>query len=83
MNEANRRQAEIDSFQAFREIGETFNYLGRICVVTGHSKFDPISGVLPRLTFDYADNLGVIHSEIASIEKLPAIKAQQTDNEAL
>ena len=45
----NRTQACIDKLQEFRKVGETFNYLGRTCVVTGHSDFYPYLGIVPML----------------------------------
>ena len=72
-------QQYIDEFKAFRDIGETFNYLGRTCVVTGHFTVDFFcygGSRMPGLTFNYADDLGVIHSMVASIRELPGLIKQ-------
>lgn len=71
---------ELKAFKAFREVGETFNYLGRTCVVTGHADFHPYVGVIPMLKFDYADDHGIIHSMSANIRELPALVKQQLHN---
>lgn len=45
----------------WRSLGQTFDYLGRTCIVTGHWWVvfdDSVTGI----TADYADELGVIHS---------------------
>ena len=75
-----RTQACIDELKAFRKVGETFNYLGRTCVVTGHFDFYPYTGIFPVLQFDYADEHGVIHSMSANIRELPALINQQGHN---
>lgn len=72
-----RTQAYIDELRAFRDVGDTFNYLGRRCVVTGHYEFNLHLGIIPVLKFDYADKHGVIHSMSASIRELPALVNQQ------
>jgi hypothetical protein len=56
------RRMEIEKLEASIAIGDTFKYLGRNCIVTGHHEFVPYIGVLPKLTFDYCDIFGVIHS---------------------
>ena len=76
----NRTQACIDELRAFRNVGETFNYLGRTCIVTGHCDFHPYVGIIPMLKFDYADEHGVIHSMSAYIRELPALVNQQGHN---
>ena len=68
----------IEKFKAFREIGETFNYLGRTCIVTGHWTFSGYMGYTPELKFDYADELGVIHSTSITIHELPVLLKQNS-----
>ena len=69
---------QITELKAFRDIGETFSYLGRTCVVTGHSYCES-GDAIPMLRFDYADNHGVIHEDYATMNELPVlIKQNQT-----
>ena len=70
----------IAKLKSFKDIGETFNYLGRTCVVTGHWEYWPYCGVVPMLKFDYADEHGILHSVSANIRELPALINQQTPN---
>jgi hypothetical protein len=54
---------EIADLRSFRDVGETFIYLGRTCVVTSHwSEVIPYVGFHPLLRADYADDCGVIRS---------------------
>ena len=76
----NRTQECIEKLKAFRDIGQTFNYLGRVCVVTAHDEFYPYIGKVPLLKFDYADDHGVIHCMSAKIHELPALINQQVPN---
>mgnify|MGYP003449279869 CR=1 FL=1 len=68
---------DIAELKAFRDIGETFSYLGRTCVVTGYYKFYPIVGKVPALLFDYCDDHGVLHSTSIEVDLLPGIKKLQ------
>ena len=71
----------IEKLKAFRDIGETFNYLGAKCVVTGHCHYEPcFPGIvaIPTLKFDYRDASGVIRSSSASVEDLPLLISQQS-----
>lgn len=70
----------IAELKAFRDVGETFNYLGRICLVTGHWEWWPRLGVIPLLKFDYCDDVGVLHSCSARRAELPALINQQQSN---
>jgi len=72
------RHAAIEKIEGFRKIGETFNYLGRTCVVTGHQELIPMLGVMPMLRCDYADDAGVLHSIKFLPHELPALIAQQS-----
>lgn len=66
-----KSQAEIDSeaLRKWRDVGESFHYLGREMVVTGHGGFD-IAGGWPMpsiswrcfLSANYVDGNGVIRS---------------------
>lgn len=67
----------LKKLAAFREVGETFNYLGRTCVVTRHWDYITDLGVIPVLMFDYTDKHGVLHSRTATLGELPGIIAQQ------
>lgn len=70
----------IEKLQEFKKIGETFNYLGRTCIVTGHWEFWPCVGVVPLLQFDYADDTGKIHNCKMRVTELPALINQQLPN---
>jgi len=67
----------IAELKEFRDVGETFIYLGRICIVTGHCHYFPGFGVVQMLKFNYCDNNGVIHSACAQLAELPGIIKQQ------
>lgn len=67
----------IEKFKEFRQIGETFNYLGRTCLVTSHCHYEPWFGLVPELKFEYADNNGVIHHCCAQPSGLPLLIKQQ------
>jgi hypothetical protein len=71
---------EIEKLKAFRDVGETFNYLGRTCVVTGHWDWWPHIGVIPMLKFDYCDDCGKLHAASARVSELPALENQQKPN---
>jgi hypothetical protein len=70
---------ELAELKAFRDVGETFNYLGRECVVTGHRYLPGRFGCWPHMQFDYCDNNGVIHSMSARANELPALIKQQNE----
>jgi hypothetical protein len=56
---------QIKEMASWRGIGETFDYLGRKCAVTGYHDIIPCGWPpirVPRLKANYADDLGVIHS---------------------
>lgn len=76
------RQADIERFRAFCGIGESFNYLGRECVVTGHATFIPGLGVIAMLQANYCDNLGVIRPLQWRISELPGLQNQQKPQKA-
>lgn len=74
--------------RSFRKVGESFNYLGRRCLVTGYkSKMIGSPGLgpvdfIPRMQYDYADELGVIHHENCGVFDLEAIRAENPSDEA-
>lgn len=75
------RNEEIKKLRATIGIGEAFNYLGRTCIVTGHTEFLPYIGAYPRLSFDYLDSHGVIHSRSMSpVEFYSLINRQESSN---
>lgn len=74
---SNPSEEVLDKLRAFREVGETFNYLGRTCIVTGHFDLLPLVGFVPMLKFDYCDDLGVLHSMSAGVGELPGLIKQQ------
>ncbi len=71
----------IAELKAFRDIGETFIYLGRTCMVTAHFEHWPHIGAVPMLKFDYCDNHGVLHSDSVWIALLPGLIKQQLPKE--
>ena len=69
----------VRELKEFRGLGQTFNYLGRTCIVTGHvyqewSEF----GLYwrPSLRCDYVDDKGVIRQVSFSPAELPGLRAQ-------
>lgn len=51
-----------DKLESFGDIGDTFQYLDRTCVITAHHKLVPMVGIVPVLCADYSDNNGVIRN---------------------
>jgi hypothetical protein len=70
------RRNQIKEFKAFCPLGGTFNYLGRTCIVTGHSEWYPHIGFVPELHCDYASDSGTIHSLQFNYVELAGLKAQ-------
>ena len=70
----------IDELKAFRNIGETFNYLGRTCIVTGHRECWEMIGWVPMLMCDYVDGRGQIRQVKFNLRELPGIIKQQESN---
>lgn len=71
--------ARRNPFESFRAIGETFQYCGRVCLVTSLSRVDFCIGycaAVPELTADYSDNDGVIHTVKFDVSQLPALRAE-------
>lgn len=66
----------IAKLKAFRDVGQTFNYLGRTCIVSRHCEWWPYAGCIPRLVCDYADDYGVIRQAVFRIDEIPALEAQ-------
>ena len=66
----------VNKLKAFRDVGETFQYLGRKCVVTGHVEMMPW-GFVPLLKFDYCDKNGVLHNRSAMLSEIPALEQNQ------
>jgi hypothetical protein len=69
----------IKELRAFRDLGETFNYLGREVVVTGHfTHFMAMyhCSLIPQLRGDYADECGIIHNITFEFKELGGIKKQ-------
>ena len=80
MNRKERKRrinARIKTLKEFRDIGETFHYLGRLCVCLGHSMFYPhAGGTIPMFCFEYADDHGIIHSHSLDFNELPAVEKE-------
>ena len=64
---------EINKLREFCDIGDSFMYLGRKCVVTGHTEYMPW-GVVPLLKFDYCDDRGVLHNGSAMLSEIDALR---------
>jgi len=75
-----RKQQLVAEMRAWREVGETFTYLGRVCVVTGYATLLPHRlgiNVCVELLADYSDDHGVIRSVAFSPVEWRAIAEQQ------
>jgi hypothetical protein len=70
----------VNEIKKFRDVGETFNYLGRTCIVTTYGQYCPYLGVMPKIHCDYADDKGVIHSISFSIDELGNLIKQNEPN---
>jgi len=81
--ERNAKVEAIAKLKAFRDVGETFKYLGRTCVVTGHWEFWPYAGIVPILKFDYCDDSGRLHTATARVSELSALVNQQEQTKPL
>jgi hypothetical protein len=67
----------IAELMKFRRMGESFNYLGRRMIVTGHCEWMPGMATIyyiPCLKADYADDLGILHSASFRLWELPALR---------
>lgn len=73
------KQQGVEAFKAFRDIGQTFNYLGRTCIVTRHWMLWPYVGPIPELHADYVDECGIVRSISFLLGELPGLKAQNPD----
>lgn len=73
----------VDELKAFRDIGETFNYLGITCIVTGHCEYLGMIGFVPILICDYVDGRGQIRQAKFSLRELPGLIKQQESNAVL
>lgn len=49
-----------EAMRAVFKLGDTFQYLGRTCIVVGYGEHEMDIGWIPRLMCDYADDHGVI-----------------------
>lgn len=77
------KQELVDEMRAWRKIGDTFNYLGRECVVTGYARYIPHHlgiDVAVELQADYADDLGVIRSVTFTPREWRALADKQPNN---
>lgn len=79
----------VNPFAAFRQIGETFQYCGRRCVVTAIERhWSEVNrgmatvylGHVFELTADYADDNGVIHTVTFPLSQLSALLAENRPN---
>ena len=63
----------INNLREFCGVGDSFMYLGRKCVVTGHFEMMPW-GFVPLLKFDYCDDRGVLHNRSAMLSEIEALR---------
>lgn len=75
----------IQELTEWRKLGESFEYLGRIMVVTAHYKTDiiivsrfPEIRMKPSIHANYADDLGVIHSITFNVQESLALMNNAT-----
>ena len=70
----------IDELNAFRKLGEKFNYLGVTIIVTGHHELEMGVGyglnVRPVLKGDYKNYNGEIKPISFAYRELPALQAE-------
>lgn len=66
----------IEALRSFRDIGQSFNYLGRKCIVTSHWDLDPFLGAVATLRADYVDDHGVLHQVSFLRRELKALRAE-------
>ena len=64
-------EERIKEFKEFRDIGETFNFLGITCLVV---RFES-----DIMTVDYVDNHGVLQFSKFTYEDLPLLKKQNEE----
>ena len=69
LKEQNRK-----AVRGFREVGETFVYLGCTCIVRSHERFVGYLGWMPELQADYVDDRGVIHAISFSAKDIPLLE---------
>lgn len=70
------------AFRKWKPTGSKFEYLGRQMVATGHQDVELVGCTIylrPRLTADYADDLGKIHRIEFSAAEVMAMMAQDAD----
>ena len=75
------RMALIQQLEAWREIGQEFEYLGRRMIVSGHYSIGggyPMGLYMnPGIRADYADDMGVIHAiSFSAAESVALMTAQ-------
>ena len=63
----------VNKLREFCDVGDSFMYLGRKCVVTGHVEMMPW-GFAPLLKFDYCDNEGRLHNGSAMVSEISALQ---------
>lgn len=71
-------EQQVQALREFRDLGETFNYLGRTMIVTGHWDDHPEIRPWAVLKCDYADDSGVIRKIEFGPSELPGLIAQQS-----
>lgn len=76
-NEAKPKEpSAIERLKAWRDIGDTFEYLGKTCVVTRHYKVYG-HGKRPCIIACYADNNGILRDAYFSVDEIEAIQRTQ------
>lgn len=72
-----RIRAMLADLEGFRKIGETFNFLGATCVVTGYVWSTLEESAI--LFCDYRDGYGVIREHQFSHHELPGLRNQNPE----
>lgn len=76
-------QIAFDELEAFRKVGETFQYLGTTMMVTRHWEitrgFHGMPDIRPCLVCDYADKNGVIHQASFGTGELRTLRQENLE----
>jgi hypothetical protein len=77
-----RINGEVAQLKAFRDVGQTFNYLGMTCMVTGYYGTYLGGQRYAVLQADYVDVTGLYHHIKFDVEKLPCLRNQNPEASA-
>lgn len=80
LDEEKSHLVDVAKLKTWRDIGDSFNYLGRTMVATSHEKIIVMPSSLykiPCLTAEYADEHGIIHKIELSMAVCKKLMASQ------